>query len=513
MTQPYSRQLFSSALFLFAFNCSAQSDYFKSWEMPVQSGIYNIQPAADGGAYLTIYAGIAALAKVDAAGDTLWVKRPIMIPHEGTNLHVADGHLFLVGSLGSEIGNMPVIYKMTMDGDTVWTAAIDGVSDMSSMASLVLADGSVVVSLTGVNDPQEPNTQRPFLSRTSASGELLWSVVPGFVNDGDLNGMAQDATGDIWAVGRSYKTATQFNEGMLMRIAPTGALVQAMNVPSPFANSSVTLLHVNPLADGRVILWGRVSNGPLGVSSWATFTIAANGTAGNWTYYGSAGGDNPTGVAYRANGTTVVSGNCGEQWVNAIIGADGSILDAVAIGEAAALNIAVAMALSGNDHVIIGGTQGSSSPNSAFARVALGSTTGCVTPFALLRENGATVTLLPFTVPMNAYGTSVQPVFFPFPADPMVVTDVCLTTAVEEAAVLDAAVWPNPTDGMVTIDLGAHSDRAMVEVLDLQGRTLIALDGLRKGLLQLNMAALDAGVYAVRITAGNAVRSVRVVRR
>ncbi len=501
-----------SALALPAFDISAQSDYFKRWELPQTAAVYNIQAAADGGAYLTLVPGIAALARVDATGDMLWVKRPTLVAHEGTNLHVANGQLILVGTIGSQIdgGNMPVIHKMTLDGDTLWTNGINGaMSDISSLASVVLSDGSVVVSLTGATDPLDPNTQRPFLSRTSASGVVLWTMVPGFQNDANVNRMAETAGGDIWTAG--YHNDVAYGAGLLMRLSPAGELLESYSVPSQFPNSSVTLLHVQPQPDGRIILWGRVSNGALGQNSWATFTIAANGTPGNWTYYGTQGADNPTGVAYRADGSVVVSGNCGLQWVQAIIAADGTVTDAVSIGSVGPNNMNIAMALSGNDHVLMGGHQGTTSPHVAFARVTLGSGSGCVAPFELTRVEGVAATLVPITVSTSAFGNSEHPIHFPFPPEPMVVENLCIGASIAPITGMEVAVWPNPTDGLLNIDLGNTS--GSYQLIDPSGRTVVGSTKIPGGTQHLDLSGLAAGLYVLRVSAGNGSRSIMVVRR
>jgi len=63
---------------------------------------------------------------------------------------------------------------------------------------------------------------------------------------------------------------------------------------------------------------------------------------------------------------------------------------------------------------------------------------------------------------------------------------------------LELAVYPNPTNGQVQIRLPEGEQRASLQVIDPQGRVVLA-DEMAGNLYVLDLAGQAAGLYAVRV--------------
>lgn len=91
----------------------------------------------------------------------------------------------------------------------------------------------------------------------------------------------------------------------------------------------------------------------------------------------------------------------------------------------------------------------------------------------------------------------------------------CDFVALDPAASLDISVSPNPTRGRIRVEYSFDGLRATgVEVYDLQGRMLLRKDAgtSGEGRMEIELNAHPAGIYLLRIRAGEAFRTFKVVK-
>lgn len=74
------------------------------------------------------------------------------------------------------------------------------------------------------------------------------------------------------------------------------------------------------------------------------------------------------------------------------------------------------------------------------------------------------------------------------------------------------SVFPNPGNETVNIICGLNSTGALVEFIDVTGKTLISTQVLSGNSTIVNTANLESGVYLIRVTTASGASSIRFVR-
>ena len=93
--------------------------------------------------------------------------------------------------------------------------------------------------------------------------------------------------------------------------------------------------------------------------------------------------------------------------------------------------------------------------------------------------------------------------------------DICSVEAalsVVTNPVLNSSVYPNPTKGMVNIDIPALNDKAMITLYDLQGRAILAKET-NQVHTSFGIENLQDGVYLVNIASEQASVTKKIVLR
>jgi len=80
-------------------------------------------------------------------------------------------------------------------------------------------------------------------------------------------------------------------------------------------------------------------------------------------------------------------------------------------------------------------------------------------------------------------------------------------------------IYPNPTQGLVTINLPQEMDASVtgINVYDAQGRTMLSSDSdaslLKQGAKSIDLTNFKNGVYILNITCGSQVKSIRLIKK
>jgi hypothetical protein len=105
------------------------------------------------------------------------------------------------------------------------------------------------------------------------------------------------------------------------------------------------------------------------------------------------------------------------------------------------------------------------------------------------------------------------PIVTPVMSDTVV--DWCLIVDLETAALLPAYTplksFPNPFRSLLTVHFGNPSGRANLEMVDLSGRVVCRMEGIYGNQAALSLKGLKQGMYIVRVTTRESVRTLRVV--
>ena len=75
----------------------------------------------------------------------------------------------------------------------------------------------------------------------------------------------------------------------------------------------------------------------------------------------------------------------------------------------------------------------------------------------------------------------------------------------------EVSVYPNPTKGLFTVQLTGESLNGTAEVFDVTGR-MILRNTLTSESTELNLDNVSSGVYTLKVTVGNEVKVVKVVK-
>jgi len=74
------------------------------------------------------------------------------------------------------------------------------------------------------------------------------------------------------------------------------------------------------------------------------------------------------------------------------------------------------------------------------------------------------------------------------------------------------SVYPNPTNGLVTITTGAQIENATIKLINLSGQVLIQENNLTGSTFNLDLSEFSNGVYFVEISEGENIQRIKIVR-
>ncbi|MEZ4790996.1 MAG: S8 family peptidase [Flavobacteriales bacterium] len=93
------------------------------------------------------------------------------------------------------------------------------------------------------------------------------------------------------------------------------------------------------------------------------------------------------------------------------------------------------------------------------------------------------------------------------------VREVLWMNGIGERASGDLVIWPNPTDGMVWIDLSGGTDGVELVVLDVAGRVIATHSANAAERVSFDATTWSSGIYAVRCNTGAGVHTATVVKQ
>jgi hypothetical protein len=126
-----------------------------------------------------------------------------------------------------------------------------------------------------------------------------------------------------------------------------------------------------------------------------------------------------------------------------------------------------------------------------------------------LWNNNATTATISVTA-SGTYSVSVSNVAGCSNTDEVIVTlQDC--AGIEETQIF-ANIYPNPTSGMVNIELSLILNNAKIQLVDLQGKILFTNSEFNGQNLMLDLNSLTAGMYLLQIEQNNQISQFRLIK-
>jgi hypothetical protein len=471
--------------------------------------------------------------KLDPAGNLLWVKQigGIMDDVPSGMAIDASGNIYVTGYFSDQVdfdpgagttqlitaGNYDAfVLKMDTNGNLAWAHRIG--STLGEFANDVAIDQSGNVFITGLFggtvdfDPgagtanltsTDNNFYESFLLKLTNSGTFSWVKQLGGAEDEYCRALSTDPTGNIYTTGYFYGTVdfdpgagtdSHTSEGgsdvFIQKLTPAGDFVWTKTIGST-GNEYCT--GVDAAVSGAVYLYGTFNDTVdfdpgAGITSFPTigqadaFVLKLN-DSGTFVWarqIGSPNQDFARGIVTDASGNVYLAGNIYET-TDLDPGAGTAIFSPAAQGQGAVY--AEKLDASGNYQ-----WAGVIAPNND--SYATGIALGPQDDVHVVGSYAGTADFDP--------GTGVTQFSSIGNHDAFVVKLGGGVAGIATSELPVLKVWPNPTSGEITIDLGMMNDKLDVTVMDLSGKQISSERFHDTAAVKINLKG-DPGIYFVKV--------------
>ena len=449
----------------------------------------------------------------------------------GSNVYVAGGFVGTAAfgsvqltSRGNEDG---FVAKLT-DGGTsagwVWGIALGGTAGDQAYA-MVARGANVYVG--GVFDSPTATIGPAVLPNASANGftadgwiacladtgpavNLAWAQGVGGTGSDFVTSLA--VAGSAVIVGGQFSNTVAFgntvlmggsNSGFVAKLLVTGSAAQyawAVQMGGFAIVNAVAVAGTNVYVAGRFIF----------MASFGSTSFTSMGTRGGYDVFLAKITDAGTAAAFT---WAVQAGGTASDYANAIAASSGNVYVVGGFSESSGFGSTTLTGVGIADNIFLAKvTDGGSTGRFAWATSAGGVYEQQAASVAI--GTGGRVYMGGGVVPAAAFGAIVIPGGgsgrLGFLAS---MYDVALTTTASALLPLVGSLFPNPAHGRATVQLPAvpGTATATLTILDALGRTLRTQTAFPSARAELDLTGLAPGLYAVRVTAGAATATQRLV--
>jgi hypothetical protein len=239
------------------------------------------------------------VAKINTNGDVIWTKtfeKPGEF-HQFHSIHkCTDGNFLITGISNTKAPNtLGCIFKITPDGDTLWTRSCSGMLFSIQVSS----DGNYLVAGTSQTNA--------LLLKINNAGKILWTRNYGN-SDWGLKKIYPAGDGNYLLIGRSN------SNGMLMKITPEGDTIWTRTYSPPESSFSGTFTDIISSMDGGFLIIGDRMSETGSFKQWHLKINNKGDTLWTSTTYGH-GNDTYLNIISAGNGTFLVLGSALGKWV------------------------------------------------------------------------------------------------------------------------------------------------------------------------------------------------------
>ena len=88
----------------------------------------------------------------------------------------------------------------------------------------------------------------------------------------------------------------------------------------------------------------------------------------------------------------------------------------------------------------------------------------------------------------------------------------CASNGINETALNNIIAFPNPTEDVLTID-GLNGSTESISILNTNGQTMMSYSSVQSINFDMNVSALESGIYFVKIIQNNELRTIRFIKK
>jgi len=257
--------------------------------------------------------------RLSVSGQEVWsLKLGTPAPEFGTGITIdADGFIYATGSSQGDLdghqnagGRDVFVIKVSPAGELLWSVLFGTENTDQGEDIAVGADGSVLVVGSWNYTPN--NTQRPFLARISAAGELIEAVPLAAIDHGSAATLEVDKEGNAYVTGEKLPPDSGVGDAFAKKIAPDDTELWSVE----WGSTKDDWTNGTALSDdGRLYVVGTTA-GAIGpnpapnIGDWSVFlsVIDASGNVGGTRTYFPGVDTRGGAVTLGKNGDVLLAG-------------------------------------------------------------------------------------------------------------------------------------------------------------------------------------------------------------
>ncbi|MDQ3048698.1 MAG: T9SS type A sorting domain-containing protein [Bacteroidota bacterium] len=459
-------------------SATAQTTFQKNYPSLYEQEGLDVLPTTDGGYMIAGYTTTNLLddadiliVKTDALGDTVWTKSYGGPEPEFANsiVKTTDGNYFIIGFSQSFGGGDydTWLLKVNPMGDTIWTKTYGSWGNEEGREVIPTADGNYVI--TGFTDSPTPSNYNCFLTKIDPSGNIIWSKNYGGSGYDCGNSVRQCLDGGYIIIGETFSYGAGSCDAWLIKTNSSGDTTWTKTFGGPYRDEGKSIV---TNSDGTYTLCVRDSSYGAGDIDVTIIKTTSTGIP-IWTKtYGGTLKDTPKMIQPTTDGGYVVaciSRSFGwvqpDMWILKL-NASGDTLWSRNYGGGDHEHCYSVRQMTDGGYIAIGKTKSYSSRNQTFF------------------------------LKLNSMGT-LGPV------------------AIEEYANESFDPYPNPTEGLININLGEVSSPLELTVFNNLGQSIYS-EKIQRGassLMNLDLKGNPSGMYYMSLRSEKGTETRKVVLR
>jgi hypothetical protein len=499
-------------LFLYCFSVHAQISFQKTYQMGSCEGGTSVKQTTDGGYVVAGYLdGSACLLRVDLNGDTLWTKS---LPTTGYGYSVeqtTDGGYAVLGfATGFGAGSYDIfLLKTDTNGNVIWTKTYGGTNVEDGREVHQTSDGGFII--VGSTNSFGAGGFDVYLIKTDSIGNVAWTKTYGGLGDDCGYSVKQTFDGGYILGGYTMSFGAGNSDVYLIKTDASGNLSWSSTFGGTNCDNGS---HVVQTTDGKYLVTGITTTFGAGNTDIFLAKVDANGNA-LWTKtFGGASTEEGDVVLESSDRGIVIAGT-----VNSFGLENVCLLKTDSSGNISWLRTyggtgteyGYGLCKSTDGGYLICGYTSSFGPQAIYLiKTDDKGNIEC-------DENSPSPTISSPTVqdsiPATIIASQVSTVTFPaiHAGSGAVVTTLCTATSINELnANSGIEIFPNPSNGIFTIENTSGEKIKNVEVYDAMGKLIYGNQNYNQQ-AKIDLSAQANGLYFVFVKTDKGIATQKII--